>query len=91
MEKGKGVCMEVLIVIIAIIIAAVYFSPFFLENLQASFPYFNSLMRIRYTIIFGGIGLLYGLAEGQADIQSLFLGMIAGSFVDFQLRSTQKY
>ncbi|MGY4691231.1 hypothetical protein [Salibacterium sp. K-3] len=83
--------MEVLFIIIVVIIVAVYFSPFFLESLQASFPYFNSFMRVRYAIIFGGIGLLYGLTEGQMDIQDLFLGMIAGSFVDFQLRSTQRY
>ncbi|RSL29653.1 hypothetical protein D7Z54_30165 [Salibacterium salarium] len=80
--------MEILFVVIVVIIVAVYFSPFFLESVQASFPYYNSLMRVRYTVIFGGIGLLYGIAGEQMDIQDLFLGMIAGSFVDFQLRSS---
>ncbi|MDQ0299953.1 hypothetical protein J2S78_002400 [Salibacterium salarium] len=78
--------MEILFVVIVVIIVAVYFSPFFLESVQASFPYYNSLMRVRYTIIFGGIGLLYGIAGNQMDIKDFFLGMIAGSFIDFQLR-----
>ncbi len=79
--------MNVLFVIIAVLIAAVYFSPFFMESLQASFPYFNTIVRVRYTIIFGGIGFLYGIAEGTLNIQELFLGMIAGSFIDLLLRS----
>lgn len=82
--------MEVLFIIVVVIIVAVYFSPFFLESLQASFPYFNTLMRVRYTIIFGGIGLLYGIAGDVLDITDIFFGMIAGSFVDFLLRSGQK-
>ncbi|WP_158738568.1 hypothetical protein [Alteribacillus sp. YIM 98480] len=82
--------MEVLFIIVVIIIVAVYFSPFFLESLQASFPYFNTLMRVRYTIIFGGIGLLYGIAGEVLDITDIFFGMIAGSLVDFLLRSSQR-
>ncbi|MFZ4454470.1 hypothetical protein [Salibacterium aidingense] len=82
--------MEVLFIIIVVIIVAVYFSPYFLESLQASFPYFNSIMRVRYTIIFGGIGLLYGLAGEQMNIQDVFFGMIAGSLIDFLLRGPQQ-
>ncbi|MFB4165150.1 hypothetical protein ACE1TI_15340 [Alteribacillus sp. JSM 102045] len=82
--------MEVLFIIVVIIIVAVYFSPFFLESLQASFPYFNTLMRVRYTIIFGGIGLLYGIAGEILDITDIFFGMIAGSLIDFLLRGGQE-
>ncbi|SDI21111.1 hypothetical protein [Alteribacillus bidgolensis] len=82
--------MEVLFIIVVVIIVAVYFSPFFLESLQASFPYFNTLMRVRYTIIFGGIGLLYGIAGDVLDITDIFFGMIAGSFVDFLLRGGER-
>ncbi|SFE79266.1 hypothetical protein [Alteribacillus iranensis] len=82
--------MEALFIIIVVIIVAVYFSPFFLESLQASFPYFNTIMRVRYTIIFGGIGVLYGLAGDTWDIQDFFLGMIAGSFVDYLLKGQQR-
>lgn len=82
--------MDVLFIIVVIVIVAVYFSPFFLQSLQASFPYFNSMMRVRYTIIFGGIGLLYVIAGAEWDIQDVFFGMIAGSLVDFLLRGQKK-
>ena len=77
--------MEILFVLIVIVIVAVYFSPFFLESLQASFPYYNTIRRIRYTIVFGGIGLLYAMTGASGDIKDMFFGMIAGSFIDLLL------
>ncbi|MFB5661776.1 hypothetical protein [Alteribacillus sp. HJP-4] len=82
--------MEVLFIIVVVLIIAVYFSPFFMESLQASFPYFNSLMHVRYTIIFGGVGLLFALTAETVDINDIFTGMIAGSFIDFLLKGQPK-
>ncbi|WP_232725548.1 hypothetical protein [Bacillus sp. FJAT-44742] len=78
--------MDVLVIILAIIVLAVYFSPFIFSSLQASFPFFNSFMKVKYTTIFAIIAVMFGLYMDPFPVQTVFLGMIAGSFMDFLLR-----
>ncbi|WP_407271290.1 hypothetical protein [Radiobacillus sp. PE A8.2] len=77
--------MELFLIIVVLVCIALCYAPFMFDTLQAM-PF---VFKIRNTIIFGVIGVIFSLQIDPFPIINVFAGMIAGSFVDYLVRDKQ--
>lgn len=85
--------MEGIYIVFILLVLSLYFAPHILDSLSVSTPF--PLGKIKNTIVFGLVGFLFsitnmdaplsGVPLGSFPIANVFLGMIAGSFIDYLL------
>lgn len=75
--------MELLLILIVLLFVSYYFT--YVSNTLMSMPFFAPVLKIKNTIIFGTLGLIYSFDMDPLPISNIFLGMIAGSFIDYLL------
>lgn len=78
--------MAFFIILLMVAFITFYLTPFIFETIQVSFPFVIHILKVRNTIVFGLIGIVFSLQIEPFPVMNLFLGMIAGSFVDYLIR-----
>ncbi|WP_138419439.1 hypothetical protein [Aquibacillus sediminis] len=77
--------MDLLFILLILAIVSLYFAPFMFESLRV-IPFITPISKVKNTIIFGVIGVIFSQQIEPFPILNVFMGMIAGSFIDYLMK-----
>jgi len=78
--------MDLFLILLILAVISLYFAPFMFESIRVSFPFIKPILKVKNTIIFGVIGVVFSQPIEPFPILNVFIGMIAGSLIDYLLK-----
>ena len=80
--------MVIVIILLMFVVFFLYVAPYFSPELH-TVPFISQIIKLKNTIMFGLIGLIFAVNADPFQVTNVFMGMIAGSFIDLNIKNKE--